>query len=270
MIKFSKYQGTGNDFVLLDDRDGRYTHLSTEQIALLCDRRFGIGGDGLMRLQLADGYDFRMVYYNSDGREGSMCGNGGRCITAFAKHLGVIKDKAFFIAVDGEHHAFIDDTDQVNLQMSDVPDVIREGDHFLLNTGSPHFVKFIQHGITHEEVVAEGKHIRYSPRFKKDGINVNFVEPIDEHTIRVSTYERGVEDETYSCGTGVTAAAICFYLQHLVVADREDQDASFSETVNIIAKGGQLQVRLSHSDEAFTNIWLSGPARLVFDGVFSF
>ena len=255
-IKFSKYQGTGNDFVLIDNRD---QIISTDNFLLfekLCDRRFGIGADGLMLLENADGYDFRMRYYNSDGKEGSMCGNGGRCIIAFAHDLGVITDKAKFIAVDGEHEAEVHTGDEglkVSLKMIDVAEIEFGEDFFFLDTGSPHFVKFIE---THEgfDTFTEGKNIRYNSRFKEVGTNVNFVSMHNEY-LQVSTYERGVEDETYSCGTGVVASAISSSFK------------SQSNNFKIKTKGGNLEVHFDKiNEQRIENIWLIGPATHVFDG----
>ncbi len=255
-VEFSKYQGTGNDFVLIDNRNGVVVPDNFALIEKLCDRRFGIGGDGLMLLENAEGFDFRMRYYNSNGKEGSMCGNGGRCIVAFAYHLGLISDTAKFIAVDGEHEATIIKTDngiQVSLKMIDVLDIELGDDFYFLNTGSPHFVRFIP---KHDnfDTFTEGKKIRYNNRFAAEGTNVNFVS-IQDQNITVSTYERGVEDETYSCGTGVVASAI---------------SASFKTNSNqfkIKTKGGDLEVHFKKvNNKQIENIWLIGPATHVFDG----
>ncbi|PKQ61752.1 diaminopimelate epimerase [Labilibaculum filiforme] len=255
-VKFSKYQGTGNDFVLIDNRNGNIAPDNFSFIEKLCDRRFGIGGDGLMLLENEDGFDFRMRYYNSDGKEGSMCGNGGRCIVAFAYRLGIISEKARFIAVDGEHEAKIitsEEAIQVSLKMIDVSDIEIGEDFYYLNTGSPHFVQFIS---DHEnfDTYTEGKKVRYNNRFSEQGTNVNFVS-IEDQGLRVSTYERGVEDETYSCGTGVVASAI---------------SASFKINRNnfkIQTKGGVLEVHFQKiTEKQIENIWLTGPATHVFDG----
>ncbi len=253
-ISFYKYQGTGNDFVLIDNRS-RQLSLSTDQVRFLCDRRFGIGADGLMLLETEPGVDFKMVYYNSDGRESSMCGNGGRCITAFAKHLGLIGDSARFLAVDGIHEAHVSG-DQVSLKMQDVKDVETGDNYFFLNTGSPHYVTQVQ-GIESFDVVGEGKKVRYNNRFAAEGTNVNFIERRD-NALFVRTYERGVEDETYSCGTGVTAAALVAALRGL----SDTRNNCFIET-----KGGLLEVTFEKVlEKNFYNIWLKGPALLVFQG----
>ncbi len=251
---FYKYQGTGNDFILLDNRKNTI-HLNREQVALLCHRRFGIGADGLMLLELQEGFDFKMVYFNSDGNESSMCGNGGRCITAFAKKLGLINNKAKFIATDGEHFATLED-ELVRLKMNDVNTIEENTGFFFLNTGSPHYVKFVK-DIEYFPVVEEGKKVRYSERFKKEGTNVNFIENTSD-ALFVRTYERGVEDETYSCGTGVTAAA-------LVAAISGKSTSSNSCAIQTL--GGRLRVNFNRiSPRHFTDIWLEGPATFVFEG----
>ncbi|MFT3751202.1 MAG: diaminopimelate epimerase [Agriterribacter sp.] len=254
-INFYKYQGTGNDFVILDNRTHQYNTLTNEQVKFLCDRKFGIGGDGLMLLNLHDNYDFEMVYYNADGNEGSMCGNGGRCLVKFASDAGIKKSHYNFIATDGPHEAEIDFNGEVRLKMKDVASVQEQADHFVLNTGSPHYVKFIKN-LQEAPVKEEGSKIRNSKQFSEAGINVNFVEELDEHTIFVRTYERGVEDETLSCGTGVTAAA-------LVSAHNEN---GFNE-IDVKTIGGNLCVEFETTDNtSFFNIWLRGPAEFVFKG----
>lgn len=247
-----KYQGTGNDFVIIDNREKNIS-LSTEQVRLLCDRRFGIGADGLMLLELEPGIDFKMVYFNSDGRESSMCGNGGRCITAFAKSLGIISSEAKFLAIDGMHEAKIAE-DFVSLKMNDVRQMEVGEDFFFLNTGSPHYVKFVNNLDTFN-VYEEGRKIRYSNRFKEEGTNVNFAERRD-HELFVRTYERGVENETLSCGTGVTAVAL--------VAGFKGWSTD-KHSCRIKTPGGNLNVRFEKVLEStFYNIWLEGPATFVF------
>ena len=252
-LKFYKYHGTGNDFILVDDRE-RKISLSSQQIAFLCHRHFGIGADGLMLLQLEEGYDFRMVYYNSDGGESSMCGNGGRCITAFAKRLGIIFDHASFIAIDGPHAATIDANDFVSLDMIDVNEIEHSDDHSLLNTGSPHYVLWTN-DVKHKDVFADGRLIRNQNEFQPKGINVNFAEKTGDG-ISVRTYERGVEAETLSCGTGVTAAAI---------ASTRNKTGSFS--IDIETPGGKLNVRFKKETEhKAIDVILSGPAVFVYEG----
>ncbi|MVT08827.1 diaminopimelate epimerase [Chitinophaga tropicalis] len=251
---FYKYQGTGNDFVIMDNRNGEYDQLTEQQVNRLCDRRFGIGADGLMLLNKREGYDFAMKYYNADGRESSMCGNGGRCLVAFARKMGLNQEKLNFIAIDGPHEATLKGDDWVNLKMQDVDGVEMGSLYYYLNTGSPHFVKFVDN-VQSMDVFNEGRQIRYNDRFAKEGTNVNFVQPTTEG-IFVRTYERGVEDETYSCGTGVTAAA-------LMSAGSEEKEY----VVPVQTLGGALEVRFTKTGErSYKNIWLCGPATLVFEG----
>ena len=254
-IEFFKYQGTGNDFVILENRDNQYDNLSPKQVKHICDRRFGIGADGLMLLNNHPELDFKMVYFNADGNESSMCGNGGRCLVKFAKHRGMYKSTYHFMAIDGSHEADIDMQDIVRLKMQDVHQVAHHSGYAILNTGSPHFVKFASN-VEDIDVVQTGREIRYSKQFEKEGINVNFVEAIDEDGIFVRTYERGVEDETMSCGTGVTAAA-------LMNAHNEN---GFNR-VEVKTPGGNLSVEFNKIDENnFENIWLCGPAEFVYKG----
>jgi diaminopimelate epimerase len=209
MMHFYKYQGAGNDFILVDNRDQAINHENPAWIASICDRRFGVGADGMMFLQSREGYDFEMVYYNSDGKPSSMCGNGGRCIVAFAKHMGVIKSETNFLAVDGPHYAKVsEEGNWVSLQMIDVQSIIIDGKAQVLDTGSPHYVVTTA-GLSGKDVYSEGRSIRYNETYKDTGINVNFVEDMNDHYF-VRTYERGVEDETFACGTGVTAVVVTF------------------------------------------------------------
>jgi diaminopimelate epimerase len=253
-IQFSKYHGTGNDFILLDNRDAKYNNLSKEQVAFLCHRRFGIGADGLMLVEPTQDADFKMVYYNSDGNTSSMCGNGGRCITAFAQSLGIIKSKTTFLAIDGLHDAYFTNG-EVSLKMIDVNQVLHHNDDFVLNTGSPHYVKFVD-DVDAIDVFKMGREIRYSEAFKTEGINVNFVQT-HQQGIKVRTYERGVEDETYSCGTGVVASAI--------VASQVKLNRI--KHIKISTPGGLLEVRFDIGIENhFHDIWLTGKAEKVYDG----
>jgi diaminopimelate epimerase len=254
-IHFFKYQGTGNDFIILDNRQWSLTALATHQIKLLCDRKFGIGADGLMLLNSKTGFDFEMKYYNADGRESSMCGNGGRCLVKFAYHLGIRKSLYRFMAIDGEHEATLGADGIVNLKMKDVQGVREYQGDFILNTGSPHYVKMVS-DVMDYDVYQQGMDLRYSPDFAKEGINVNFVEQKKPGEITVRTYERGVEDETLSCGTGVTASALVC----------EPHTLGHWE-VTVYTKGGPLQVKFDRiSDQSFVNIWLCGPAEKVFVG----
>ncbi|MEN9684453.1 MAG: hypothetical protein RLZZ28_239 [Bacteroidota bacterium] len=251
--QFYKYQGTGNDFVIMDNREGQIV-LTTEQISHLCDRRFGIGADGLMLLNSREGFDFEMLYFNADGREASMCGNGGRCLTRFAYDMGIQKDDFRFVAVDGIHEATVGEHGWIQLKMKDVTSIEEYHGDFILDTGSPHYVKSVG-DVRKLNVYHEGREIRYSNRFEGNGINVNFVEN-DDKKIIVRTYERGVEDETFSCGTGVTAAALVF-------AHNEN---GFNR-IEVQTKGGHLAVEFDKTgDTSFENIWLCGPAIFVFKG----
>jgi diaminopimelate epimerase len=255
-IQFAKYQGTGNDFVIMDNRDKKYNGLTKDQIEFLCNRRFGIGADGLMLLNAHPDYDFEMKYYNSDGRESTMCGNGGRCLTKFANDIGIIQSGYKFIAIDGEHEASISLDGIVALKMNDVSSVHYNHGNFVLNTGSPHFVA-LTNDVMHLDVFKKGREIRYSDDFKEEGINVNFVQQTEEpDKIIVRTYERGVEDETYSCGTGVTASAlVCSH-----------NDNGFNR-VEVQTKGGALSVEYDKIGDSYKNVWLNGPAVKVFEGV---
>ncbi len=254
-IQFYKYQGTGNDFVILDNRENSYPNLTTEEISFLCNRRFGIGADGLMLLNHREGYDFEMKYYNSDGRESTMCGNGGRCLVMFAYHQGIVRTVYRFIAIDGEHEAEIDARGQVRLKMQDVTEIMEKFGDYTLNTGSPHYVKMVNR-LNEFNVFNKGREIRNQDNFMPAGINVNFVEVEDEHLISVRTYERGVEDETLSCGTGVTASALVNY----------HNEQGFNE-VSVLTRGGKLSVEFDRlRDGSYKNIWLRGPAEKVFTG----
>jgi diaminopimelate epimerase len=254
-LNFYKYQGNGNDFILFDNRDGRLGELGQERIQRLCHRRFGIGADGLMLLGLQEGHDFTMRYYNADGLPGTMCGNGARCMVRFAYDLGIHRTEYPFLAADGPHTAELDINGTVRLRMKDVDAVETIQQDYVLDTGSPHYVKFVNN-VRQQDVTKEGRSIRNGKRFAAEGINVNFVETINDHTIFVRTYERGVEDETYSCGTGVTASA-------LMSAHNE---VGFNQ-VDIQTIGGRLSVEYDKIDETrFRNIWLNGPAQFVFKG----
>lgn len=253
-IHFYKYQGAGNDFVILDNRLGEYDSLDQKEIFLICDRHFGIGADGFMLLNNHPDADFEMKYFNADGKEGTMCGNGGRCMVAFAQSKGIIKEETVFMAIDGLHEAKIMKDGRIELKMKDVDKVETGYDYAILDTGSPHYVKFTEF-LGDVDVVKEGRAIRQQPRFMPDGINVNFLE-YGTSALQIRTYERGVEDETLACGTGITACA-------LVVAG--NQSKSYSIPVQV--KGGNLEVRFDKIDQQhFKNIWLCGPAVKVFEG----
>ena len=254
-INFFKYHGTGNDFVILDNRNGEYSTLTNLQIKTLCERRFGIGADGLMLFESVEGYDFKMIYFNSDGLRGTMCGNGGRCMTQFAFDTGLTRFTYRFLASDGPHESEISTDKIIRLKMSDVNAIEDHGTFAVLDTGSPHYIKFVS-DLADVDVVAGGRDIRNSKRFAADGINVNFVEVINEGKISVRTYERGVEQETLSCGTGVTAAAIA-----------SSHNPKGFNRVETITRGGILSVEYNKvDDQHFDNIWLCGPAEFVFKG----
>ena len=255
MLQFFKYQGTGNDFIMIDNRLNFFPKNNTKLIEKLCDRRFGIGADGLILLENDKISDFRMVYYNSDGNESSMCGNGGRCIVAFAKQLGVIQEETNFIAVDGPHYAKISSDGTVSLQMKDVDEVQLAADYVFMNTGSPHHVAVVE-DLKSVPVKAWGSQIRYSDLYGTAGSNVNFVEPISDTLFAVRTYERGVEDETLSCGTGVTAVAIAMNAIGKTKAHE----------VQLLVEGGQLTVTFRKEGTRYTNVFLIGPATFVFEG----
>ncbi|MCK8141870.1 diaminopimelate epimerase [Flavobacterium sp. I-SCBP12n] len=255
-LEFFKYQGTGNDFVMVDNRTKFFPKENTKLIAQLCDRRFGIGADGLILLENDTETDFKMVYYNSDGNQSSMCGNGGRCLVAFAKKLNVIQKTTTFMATDGLHHAHISDDGLVALQMIDVSDVNVNPEFVFLNTGSPHHVQLVNN-LEQYNVKENGSQIRYSELYGKEGSNINFVNQIDESTFTLRTYERGVEDETLSCGTGATAVAIA-----MNVLGKTD-----SCTINLNVEGGKLIVSFVKEDSVFKKVMLKGPAKFVFNGI---
>jgi diaminopimelate epimerase len=252
-LNFVKYQGAGNDFILIDNRSRKY---DTLDVAKLCDPKFGIGADGLMLLQDVEGHDFDMVYYNSDGNTSTMCGNGGRCIVDFAKRLNIIGPDTVFRAVDGKHIAKWREG-KVELNMQDVTSVKAIGHDYELNTGSPHYVVFVNN-VGDVNVVSEARKIRYNDKYSEEGINVNFVEIKDASTIRVRTYERGVENETLSCGTGVTASAIAL-AKKIGINEGEP-------VISIETPGGKLEVKYKVHGGHFSNVWLTGPATKVFEG----
>ena len=258
-IHFYKYQATGNDFVMIDNRSSRLA-FTKEQISKICDRKFGVGADGLMLIENDAASDFNLLYYNSDGSE-SLCGNGSRAAVKMASALGLVNGKAKFNAYDGIHDAELLPNGIVKLRMSDVQSVKNVEDDFFINTGSPHYIHF-DVDVKNHLVFEEGKRIRYSDSFKPGGTNVNFVELQSNNTIFVRTYERGVENETLSCGTGVVAAALASSFK------------GFSSPVHVNTLGGALSVEFkSHKtaasgrqDGTFTEIYLIGPAKLVFEG----
>lgn len=255
LIEFYKYQGTGNDFVMIDNRIGFFPKEDVELIEHLCDRRFGIGGDGLILLENDYDTDFKMVYYNSDGNQSSMCGNGGRCLVAFAKELGVIADGCSFIATDGLHYATVDKDGIVALQMIDVSHVKKESDYTFMNTGSPHHVQLVE-DLENYNVKDNGAALRYGSLYGKEGSNINFVKKVDDTTFSLRTYERGVEDETLACGTGATAVAIAMNATGQTKAN----------AINLNVEGGKLAVSFDKEGDKYTNVFLIGPAEFVFKG----
>ncbi len=254
-LTFYKYQGTGNDFVMIDNRSQFFPKENKQLIEKLCDRRFGIGADGLILLENHADFDFKMVYYNSDGNESSMCGNGGRCLVAFAKQMGVVKNKAKFEAFDGYHFATIDDEGIVALQMKDVDAIKNESNYTFLNTGSPHHVQLVN-DLKNLDVKVEGAKIRYSDLYGNAGSNINFVNQLANDIFAVRTYERGVEDETLSCGTGVTAVAIAMH----------QLGKTKNNIIDLNVEGGKLKVQFDEDNGSYTNVFLIGPATFVFEG----
>ncbi|MFL0101983.1 diaminopimelate epimerase [Tenacibaculum maritimum] len=252
-LTFYKYQGTGNDFILVDNRAKIFPKNNTKIISQLCHRHFGIGADGLILLEEDFDTDFRMIYYNADGYESTMCGNGGRCIVAFAHKLGIFQKETSFIAIDGIHYAAIKNT-SVSLQMIDVDTIEMHPNYIFTNTGSPHHVQLVEN-ITDFNVFSEGRKIR-NAIYGLEGSNVNFVEQINQNTFRVRTYERGVENETLACGTGVTAVAIGMHTLQKTNAN----------TIHLLVEGGELEVSFSNEKKLYSNIFLTGKATFVFTG----
>lgn len=255
-ITFYKYQGTGNDFIIIDNQENNFKP-NKDIIRKLCNRRFGIGADGLILLNTAEETDFLMVYFNSDGNKSTLCGNGGRCIVKFAYDMGIASKEVIFEAVDGKHKAMII-KDKVSLKMKDVTLIEEYPDHYFIDTGSPHHIAFVSELETYD-VFHYGKKIRFGAPYFEKGTNVNFVEKIANNTLFVRTYERGVEDETYSCGTGATAVAIAAYKKGWV-----------SHHVQIKTLGGNLEVQFKEIAGKFVNIMLTGPAQFVFKTTINF
>jgi len=252
-ITFYKYQGTGNDFVMIDNRTNSFPKENTSIINHLCNRYFGIGADGLILLEEDKDTDFKMVYFNSDGNESTMCGNGGRCLVAFAHQLGVFEKSTTFNAIDGLHHATFEDG-IVSLQMIDVDEVKVSDSHIFADTGSPHHVELVE-DIANYDVFNNGKRIR-NEVYGKEGSNVNFAEQINDDSFRVRTYERGVEGETLACGTGVTAVAIGMH----------KTGKTSAKHINLKVEGGELAVSFNVENGGYKNVHLIGPAKYVFTG----
>jgi len=252
-ILFYKYQGTGNDFIVIDNRNELFPKDNHLMISKMCDRKFGIGADGLLLLEKHSKVDFTMVYYNADGKLGSMCGNGGRCIVHFAKYLNIINEETVFEAVDGLHEASINN-EIVSLKMNDVEDIQINTNSVFLNTGSPHHVEMVE-DLKNYNVEEKGYLIRNNT-YGKEGSNINFVEQVKTNLFAVRTYERGVEAETFSCGTGVTAVAIALFDTNMINANN----------VELQTEGGNLLVHFNKIGKAYQNIYLEGPAKQVFKG----
>ncbi|MDH5609100.1 MAG: diaminopimelate epimerase [Cyclobacteriaceae bacterium] len=251
LLSFVKYQGTGNDFIIIDNRDSVFPTNDSALIRQLTDRKFGIGADGLMLVENDEGSDFRMRYFNADGSQ-SLCGNGSRCAIDFAGQLGIISQQTNFNTTDGLHHAFFKDG-WVYFQLHPVDGIKGTKNDFFIHNGSPHHIRFVE-DVSGIDVLEEGRKIRYSDAYQPAGTNVNFVQ-ITGNTLKVRTYERGVENETLSCGTGVTAAALAATTRGL------------SSPVRIETPGGQLEVSFVQKPNAkFTDIYLAGPATRVFEG----
>lgn len=251
---FYKYQGTGNDFIIIDNRQDKFRKNDTKLISFLCDRRFGIGADGLILLEDHSTHDFEMVYYNSDGNESSMCGNGGRCIASFARFLGIIDDETTFHAIDGAHKAILNG-DIVSLLMQDVSLIEHRNNHVFLDTGSPHHVQ-LSPSLSDLNIKEKGAEIRYSEPYSEKGVNVNFVKKLSDGHFAIRTYERGVEDETLSCGTGVTAVALAMNY----IGETE------KNLVQLETEGGKLEVSFERTKNGYSDVWLKGPAKQVFKG----
>ena len=255
-LDFYKYQGAGNDFIFIDNRNGIFPKDNNELVIHLCDRHFGIGADGLILIENDSEYDFKMVYFNADSSQ-TMCGNGARCAVAFAKKLHIIDTTTKFLAYDGPHHAKVNQDKTVSLGMIDVENVDVQKDHVFTNTGTLHHIEMVEN-LSEYPVVEDGRKIRYEV-YGKDGSNVNFVEQVNENTFQIRTYERGVEDETLACGTGVTAAAIAM---HKIGKTNES-------SVNLNAEGGKLNVSFDVVDGVYKNVILTGPAEFIFQGTYN-
>jgi diaminopimelate epimerase len=255
MSDFYKFHGSGNDFIMLDGRQGNEM-LSPETVAFLCHRHFGIGADGLIVVALKEGYDFEMIYFNSDGSPALMCGNGARCAAAFASMLGISGKNPVFLAGDGPHRAKIIQNPEndwiVEISMGNVLMPLYFGKQTEINTGTPHLVNIVD-DVNKIDVIAEGRRIRYSDKYSEKGINVDWL-GFDNNLIKVRTYERGVENETLSCGTGVTACAVVAAL------------ATEKSTFKIETRGGLLSVSMKKDKDLFRDIVLTGPVKFVFKG----
>lgn len=257
-MQFHKYQATGNDFILIDDQMQQFPMADQALVHRCCDRRFGIGADGLILIQGSDHADFKMVYFNADGRESSLCGNGARCAVAYAARLGLITGSTTFEAVDGLHAAQFQNDTTVALRMHDLRELHQTDAYSFLDTGSPHHVEMVDN-LGEFPVVATGRSIRYGAPYHEAGSNVNFVEQLDESTFAMRTYERGVEDETLSCGTGATAVALAMHHRGLTTAT----------SITLKVQGGELEVHFVPTENGYREIDLCGPAEFVYTGSYS-
>ena len=254
-LEFEKYEGAGNDFVIIDNRD-RSIELTKQQVSFLCNRHFGIGADGLMLLEPSGKSDFKMVYFNSDGNESTMCGNGGRCIVKFAQKQGVVAaSRTSFEAIDGLHHAEFLDGNLVKLGMNNVSAIERSKEAYFLDTGSPHWVEFVEEDVNQMDLLKRAKAIRYNARFKAEGTNVNYAQ-VSGASLVMRTYERGVENETLACGAGATATAIAAHA-HGVLSQN---------SIALRTPGGELQVSFDYDGKVYSNVFLTGEATFVFKG----
>ncbi|OIQ29899.1 MAG: diaminopimelate epimerase [Crocinitomix sp. MedPE-SWsnd] len=256
MIEFFKYHGAGNDFIMIDNRDSVFQGNKIDLAKKVCSRRFGVGSDGLIFIENWESGDFEMDFYNPDGSQ-SFCGNGSRCAVAFAIKLGIVSKHALFLAIDGEHNAKIEEN-TISISMSDLHLFEKNDDHYVIHTGSPHYISFHMN-IEELDLLDFAHGIRYSQKYLKEGINVNVIEEITDRKIGIRTYERGVEAETLACGTGATAAALAFAIENSLESGR----------IEVKAKGGDLSVDFNKAEEAYEEIWLNGPAVEVFKGVFN-
>ena len=257
ILNFCKYHGTGNDFIIVDNRE-QNLDLKHPIIKQLCSRHTGIGADGLIFLENSERAEFRMVYFNADGHEGTMCGNGGRCFVSFAKHLGLIKNETKFEAIDGMHNAFILSHNEkemtIKISLNDVTEWSESNGSVVINTGSPHYVRFVD-DLDKINPYQEGKKLRWNEKFQPEGVNVNFVQ-IQEDKLHIRTFERGVENITLSCGTGTVASVLAAFLKGKITDTK----------ITAVTPGGDLSVNFNFENKIFRNIWLEGPSKKVFTG----
>ena len=257
-LKFDKYQGAGNDFIILNNYDGFFSKLSEHQFREMCDRHRGIGADGVILLEPSNSVDFEMKYFNSDGKLSSLCGNGARCVVLYAYKNKIINGKTKFSATDGTHEAWLTSSDKVKIQIKEIKKILKHKESFVINTGSPHYLK-IMDNISDLNVKKEGSAIRYSKDFIPEGINVNFIQIKNNSNFLIRTYERGVEDETLACGTGAVAAAI---VMHNI------GKTSGNTNIEIETLGGSLNVNFDFENSVYKNIFLEGPVKYVFSGTY--